>query len=275
MYINHSFNVGDIVKLKGYSREMMITTLGGKEALLDESKKYNGKVTCKWYVDGMDTYRDFDVDDLEFVRTSHGVNVEKKRGLFILILCLLFVTNNSMAEDFYSDVIYYNFLSETAVEVTYSSISSSSYKYKGNIVIPEKVNYNGVLYTVTSIGDSAFYNCPDLTSITIPNSVTKIEYEAFAFCRGLTSITIPNSVTEIGDRAFQGCTGLTSITIPNSVTSIGHYAFHGCTGLTSITIPNSVTEIGYYAFQDCTGLTSITIPNSVTSIRGSAFSYCI
>ena len=275
MYINHSFNVGDIVKLKGYSREMMITTLGGKEALLDESKKYNGKVTCKWYVDGMDTYRDFDVDDLEFVRTSHGVNVEKKRGLFILILCLLFVTNNSMAEDFYSDVIYYNFLSETAVEVTYSSISSSSYKYKGNIVIPEKVNYNGVLYTVTSIGDSAFYNCPDLTSITIPNSVTKIEYEAFAFCRGLTSITIPNSVTEIGDRAFQGCTGLTSITIPNSVTEIEDSAFEGCTGLTSITIPNSVTEIGYYAFQDCTGLTSITIPNSVTSIRGSAFSYCI
>lgn len=203
MYINHSFNVGDIVKLKGYSREMMITTLGGKEALLDESKKYNGKVTCKWNVDGMDTYRDFDVDDLEFVRTSHGVNVEKKRGLFILILCLLFVTNNSMAEDFYSDEIYYNFLSDSTVEVTNSSISSSS--YKGNIVIPEKVNYNGFLYTVTSIGESAFYNCPDLTSITIPNSVTSIGRNAFAYCTGLTSITIPNSVITIGVQAFAYC----------------------------------------------------------------------
>ena len=69
----------------------------------------------------------------------------------------------------------------------------------------------------------------------IPTSVTSIGNSAFYDCTGLTSVTIPNSVTSIGDRAFFGCTGLASVTIPNSVTSIGSSAFYNCTGLTSIT----------------------------------------
>ena len=128
--------------------------------------------------------------------------------------------------------------------------------------------------SVTSIGNYAFYKCTGLTSITIPNSVTSIGDEAFEDCTGLTSITIPNSVTSIGGRAFLDCTGLTSITLGNSVTSIEEGAFCNCTGLTSITIPDSVTSIGYWAFAACTGLTSITLGNSVTSIGYDAFSGC-
>ena len=128
--------------------------------------------------------------------------------------------------------------------------------------------------SVTSIGYRAFYWCSNLTSITIPNSVTSIGGEAFASCGKLTSITIPNSVTSIGYRAFYWCSNLTSITIPNSVTSIGDWAFSGCSKLTSITIPNSVTSIGYRAFDDCDNITSIKIPKSVTSIGASAFSGC-
>ena len=126
--------------------------------------------------------------------------------------------------------------------------------------------------SVTSIGDSAFYDCSSLTSVSIPNSVTNIGDGAFCFS-GLTSITIPNSVTNIGDDAFYGCFDLTSVTIPNSVTSIGEYAFWCCSGLTSITIPNSVTNIGDRAFGYCSGLTSVTIPNSVTNIGYQSF-YC-
>ena len=127
---------------------------------------------------------------------------------------------------------------------------------------------------VTSIGESAFYNSSGLTSITIPNNVTSIGSSAFSGCKGLTSITIPNSVMSIGSSVFSRCSGLTSITIPNSVTSIGNGAFTNCSGLTSITIPNSVTSIGNSAFEKCSGLTSITIPNSVTSIGNSAFANC-
>ena len=128
--------------------------------------------------------------------------------------------------------------------------------------------------SVTSIGAYAFSNCYYLTNITIPNSVTSIENYAFRACSSLTSITIPDSVTSIGALAFYDCDSLTSITISNSVTSIGERAFAYCSSLTSITIPDSVTSIGAYAFSDCWDLTSITIPDSVTTIGESAFNAC-
>ena len=127
---------------------------------------------------------------------------------------------------------------------------------------------------LTTIGDSAFFYCTSLTSITIPDSVTEIGYAAFAGCTSLTSITIGDSVTKIGDSAFEDCKSLTSFTIPDSVTDIGDDTFYSCTSLTSVTIGNSVTTIGRYAFHYCTSLTSVTIPDSVTSIGSYAFCSC-
>ena len=144
----------------------------------------------------------------------------------------------------------------------------------GDVVIPSSVEYNGTTYSVTSIGDSAFYHCSGLTSASIPNGVTSIDSFAFSGCSGLTSVTIPNGVTSIGYAAFYRCSGLTSVTIPNSVTSIGEYAIYRCSGLTSVSIGNSVTSIGRCAFYGCSGLPSVTIPNSVTIIDTATFSYC-
>lgn len=95
----------------------------------------------------------------------------------------------------------------------------------GDLVLLENVQYDGLTYSVTSIGDHAFSYCSGLTSIEIPSSVTSIENYTFSSCSGLTSIEIPNSVTSIGTMAFNRCSGLISIEIPNSVTSIGNSAF--------------------------------------------------
>ena len=146
-------------------------------------------------------------------------------------------------------------------------------KYIGEsteVRIPDKIED----YPVTNIGDSAFYYCRSLTSITIPSSVISIRKYAFYSCSGLTSITISSGVTNIGRWAFSGCSNLTNITLPSSVTSIGDSAFAGCSNLTRITIPSSVTSIGDRAFIGCNSLTSITIPSSVTSIGDRAFSGC-
>ena len=222
----------------------------------------------------------------------------------IATMIMLIASFSANAEDFIVDGIYYNITSSEA-PYTVEVVSSG---YSSDIVIPESVVYNDVEYSVTSIGEKAFYNYYFLTSIEIPNSVISIGDHAFSGCYGLTSIEIPNSVISIGRAVFSGCDGLTSIEIPNSVTSIGDYAFYTCDGLTSIEIPNSVTSFGYNALESCNGLTSIVveagnsvydsrencnavietatnklitgcmksfIPNSVTSIGEKAFFYCI
>ena len=143
----------------------------------------------------------------------------------------------------------------------------------GDIILPESVQYDGVVYTVTLIGYRAFYNCSGLTgNLIIPNSVTEIGEAAFNNCSGFTGgLTIPNSVTEIGSSAFCNCSGFTGgLTIPNSVTEIGSSAFYNCSGFTgNLVIPNSVTSIGSQAFHNCSGFTgNLTIPNSVTYLSG-------
>jgi uncharacterized repeat protein (TIGR02543 family) len=188
-----------------------------------------------------------------------------------------------------SPVPWYNFrrfIADVVINDGVTSIGNGAF-YSDNwsaIIAPTwsasfNDNYNDLTSvtignSVSSIGESAFYNCTGLTSVTIGNSVTSIGYNEFYDCSGLKSLAIPNSVTSIGGSAFSGCTGLTSLTIGNSVTSIGSNAFYDCTDLTSVTIGNSVTSIGEEAFRFCTSLTSVTIPNSVDSIGREAFSYC-
>ena len=175
----------------------------------------------------------------------------KKLSLLFLMTLLPLMAS---AYDAKVDGVYYNLIAAKQAEVT-----SGDTNYTGSVTIPESFTYNGVTYSVTSIGWGAFYGCSGLTSIEIPNSVTEIGYYAFAACSGLTSLTIPNSVTSIGGYAFSGCSCLTSVTIGSGVTSIGDYAFSGCSGLTSVTIGNSVTSIGWGAFNECSGLTSVHI----------------
>ena len=239
--------------------------------------------------------------------------MKQKIKTLLATMALLLCCGTMSAHDFYVDGIYYNMTSDATVGVTFRGSSYSSYsdEYSGEIIIPSTVTYSGKEYSVTSIGDNAFYSCLGLTSVTIPNSVTSIGDKVFRWCDGLTSVTIGNSVTSIGSSAFDACSGLKSVNIsdiaawcniefgtwtanplsyahhlylngeevkdlviPDGVTSIGNYAFADCDGLTSITIGNSVESIGKEAFSGCSGLTSVAIPNSVKSIEDKAFFGC-
>ena len=165
---------------------------------------------------------------------------------------------------------------ETYGDFEYDVLDSGTVKitkYNGNaekVDIPKTIEGK----SVTSIGESAFINCKNLTSITIPNSVTKIGMTAFLGCSNLTGVTLPNGLTEINYGIFEYCTSLVKITIPNSVKEIGYAAFGDCSSLTDIVIPNSVENIAGRAFENCSNITSITMPNSVTSIGEVTFGGC-
>ncbi len=169
---------------------------------------------------------------------------------------------SASAYDFEVDGIYYNITNRTAkeVEVTSETDGRTASSYSGNIIVPSSVSFNNELqFTVTAIGDYAFFKCSELTSITLPNTVTTIGHEAFSYCNSLTTITLPNSLKTIEGYAFSYCNSLTTITLPNSVTTIGNAAFASCRSLTSITIPNSVSDIGFSAFSGCSALMNIAV----------------
>ena len=198
------------------------------------------------------------------------------KGTLFVLTSLLLLPLTASADAVEIDGIWYNLVGKAkSAEVTRDP-SKTIYEacYSGDIVIPSKVTYESIEYDVTVIGNSAFENSTELTSVTIPNSVTRLANYAFESCSGLEYVNIPNSITSIGESAFYGCSSLTSITIPNSVITIGNTAFQGCTGLTSFIIPNNVTTIGWGLFWECSGLTSITLNNNMTIIPLDMFAGC-
>ena len=161
------------------------------------------------------------------------------------------------------------------------------------------------------IGSNAFYQCSQLTDVSIGKGLVSIGENAFYGCGNLQSIKIPGTLTSIGKDAFEYCYSLrrvdisdlsawcklefpnpeanplnrgsdlylkgkkvTELTIPSDITEIHSYTFCNCYSLTSVTIPDGVTKIGEGAFSGCSRLTSFTIPNSVTEIKSYAFQSC-
>ena len=92
---------------------------------------------------------------------------------------------------------------------------------------------------VTSIGEYAFFDCTNLSSVTIPDGVTSIGASAFSWCTSLTSVTLPNSVTSLGDSAFDSCTGLTGLYSQGNAPSLGFYVFFNASKATVYWLPGA------------------------------------
>ena len=217
-----------------------------------------------------------------------------------------------LIDTIYNRRLYYDLYGDEA-EVTYQSKQTTtngsiySSVYYGDIDIPETLTWGGKTYSVTSISDHAFYNCAELTSVTIPETVKGIGVQAFFQCSMMTSVTLPDNLMAIGKEAFYGCKGLTSVNIPKGVISINEGAFWTCGNLSAITvdaenstydsrngcnaiietatnklvsgcmntvIPDDVTEIGNYAFTNCSGLTALSFPKGLKTIGRYSFCYC-
>ena len=157
---------------------------------------------------------------------------------------------------------------------------------------------------VTNVGNYAFYDCVNLTTVTLPPTLKVIGAQAFSDCAALTGVNLSETAVEsIGDYAFNGSAALTATPFPETLKTIGKRAFLR-SGLASVTIPASVEEIsewafrwcdkmtafamepleenasvhytaiGDYALADCAALTSVSFTENLTVIGEYAFSRC-
>ena len=188
--------------------------------------------------------------------------MKKKIILMLATVALLvcaFAISVSAAECI--DGIYYTF---SGTEATVSSDNQKSCQLE-TVVIPEKVTFNNTEYTVTSIVTKAFGSGNsgggngNIKSLTVPSTVTSIGEYAFANCPNLTTAYCKSA--KIGSRMFQDCSVFAELTLENTV-EIGGNAFNR-TILTSVVIPATVTKIDGYAFKQCTGITKVVILGSV------------
>ena len=219
----------------------------------------------------------------------------------IVQMDLFIITAN--AETTYTEGYYKYTITDGEAMITDCDVSIS-----GDVVIPSNLGGN----PVTIIRSSAFEDCTNITSITIPDCITKIGSGAFKNCTSLERITLPfvgssRTVADTYDGVFGYIFGYFTTTatanyggapsqfyvsnpykqyhyyIPLSLkeviitdaSRIPFHAFYNCTMLTSIAIQSSITRIGSEAFYNCKNLTDITIPNGVRYISDSAFEYCI
>ena len=99
---------------------------------------------------------------------------------YFLLLTLLCLSLSARAHDAEVDGIFYNLdATNKTATVTFKGDDPADDEYSGDVVIPETVTYNGITYSVTSLGESCFYECYSLTAITIPNSVTRLGSSCF------------------------------------------------------------------------------------------------
>ena len=177
---------------------------------------------------------------------------------FTFLALLLVVTVGAEAYDFSQGGLYYKVTDAGShcLAVVHPSVDSYGY-ISGDLVIPDSVEYDSIMYAVTSIGYGAFMGCSELTSVVIPAGVTFIDSWAFSQCSGLTSVVFPEGLESIGTYAFRECTALTSINLGNSLKSIKDGAFFDCNNLTYVSLGSNLESIGQTGFLHCNILATI------------------
>lgn len=215
------------------------------------------------------------------------------KTIVTILMCI--VGTKAFAYDFEKDGFYYNLDPyDMTVKITYGENP-----YKGNVIIPSEVSYNGRTMNVTAIDKSAFKDCAGLSLVQFCNSIKYIGEYAFQNCTNIKRLTIPSNIKIIYTGAFWGCSSLEELIIedgeellqcgvngsqsPSAVfdcklkylyigRDIGYYPYDlDNTDLFTIIIGSGKTFIS--GFQGAK-ISTITIPSNVTTIRQGAFKNC-
>ena len=178
--------------------------------------------------------------------------------LFVAMYCSIAMMANTVTGQCGEDLTY---AYDTETKILTISGTGDMYDFS----YAEAVPWYSVSYSVkqlvlsddiTHIGDYAFRNFEQISTIQLPSQLQSIGKTAFEYCGNLTAISFPQSMKYLGDYAFAQCYQLVTVNLNDNLESIGEYAFREC-AFHSITIPASVTYIGYDVFAYCDNLSEI------------------
>lgn len=195
----------------------------------------------------------------------------KRTILFSLAILSALLLNAAIEINSNGTTFYYEINNEKQLATL---VASEGEPYSGVVDIPESIEHNGQNYDVATIAEKAFFNCKNLTEISIPRTVTKIGGHAFKGCDQLRTVNYNAnncvSAASISGKtissAFEDCKSITTLNLGGDVVIIPEYLFWGCTGLTEITIPENVQQISGAAFIDCGAISKVTI-NAIRCIK--------
>ena len=154
----------------------------------------------------------------------------------------------------------------------------------GEVVIPDKVTYEGTDYPVTKVmgsywagnmnydGLNAYhyyhfsgaFTQTQVTKVTLPAGIKSIGHNAFDSSQQLQEVVLNEGINEIGERVFYHCPELATINIPSTVATLPSGVLCGCPKLTTLTLHEGITLLDWEALWD-TGLETLTIPSTCTT----------
>ena len=177
---------------------------------------------------------------------------------------------------------------------TYKLLNANSSTSNANVVYSSSVKRVRV-GDDCGIGQSAFYGCYNLDSISLPNGLTTFGSQCFSYCYSLKFITYPSSMTTPSssfmydyalaavsfpftataiNTSLSNCASLATVSIPSNCTALYVSMFNSCFNLEDVKLPSQMTVLPSTIFSGCYSLTSCVIPSSVNTIQAYAFSGC-
>ena len=136
----------------------------------------------------------------------------------------------------------------------------------------EKTEHIVIEDGITGIGESAFSDFTNASTVSMGDSVKRINRYAFSWCKKLKKIELSPNITIIQEDVFSGCDTMISLELPAGLKKLG--SLGGCESLTSISIPDGVTELKTNAFAECFALTSIELSQNMKKIGAYSFFGC-
>ena len=135
------------------------------------------------------------------------------------------------------------------------------YKYNG--AMDGEVRLDDLPDGIVNVAGGIFYDCDELTKVTIPKSWRIVANKMFGACSNLTEVILEDGIMEIRESAFGGNVNLEKIVISKDVTKIGDEAFSSCKKLTSIDLPEGLVTLGEAVFKYCVGIKTVELPSTL------------